>query len=179
MLNCGGNSVLKPPRAVEMALGERIFIEGPYLKTDCTKFNQRMRLWLLLVCVALAACSTRYRIEFFNESGAEIDILESGRATRISHRDSVVLFDSVKDQYRILPHVLKIRGGESELCYYLNAIDDGGYGEHTESDGLLVRLKLETNGNIYVYRISESGFHSDQAVGIQPDGYPASPEACL
>lgn len=130
------------------------------------------------VVTLLSGCSETYEVWLFNHSGLTDTVILSDHSEIRLENEATRLFDPAKGENVLLPTLLKIKNADRTICYKLQRIKVGGYGDFDETGTLQVRLKLGDDLKIFVYSIAAGKFDPAQPVGPQPEGYPASPTAC-
>jgi len=123
-------------------------------------------------------CSVEYQVNLFNYSGSSISLVASGATEALRNGGSVLLYDKKAKENILLPITLKVNSDGKEYCYFLDRIKVGGYARYSDSNILLVSLKLGEDNKVYVYNVSGGEFNPNNDVGIQPKGYPAQPGSC-
>lgn len=127
--------------------------------------------------ISLAGCSKESKLWLHNFSGESIDISYPEQQISIESEGSALLKNWGAKRNTLEPYNLKIEFGESSFCYILRRITVGGYGQYEGPATLVLRFRLDQNKTISVYG-ANGEFYSNNPVGIQPQGYPALPEAC-
>lgn len=124
------------------------------------------------------SCSVEYQVNLFNYSGSSISLVASGAAEVLRNSGSILLYDKKAKENILLPMTLKISSDGKEYCYFLDRIKVGGYARYSDSNILLVSLKLGEDNKVYVYNVSDGDFNPNNDVGLQPKGYPAQAGSC-
>ncbi|TQV78902.1 hypothetical protein FKG94_12865 [Exilibacterium tricleocarpae] len=132
---------------------------------------------IVSLMIFLSGCSREPKIWLYNFSGASVNISYPGQQILIEHEDASLFKNWGAKRNTLEPYDLKVGFGENSFCYFLQRITIGGYAQYDTSKKLVLRLRLDQDKSISVYK-ANGDFNSRSPLGIQPKGYPSQPERC-